>query len=71
LWVAVKDNKIKTIKDLLSRKAFEIDDIILPKVGHTILHDAVILNRFEMFRMAMIYKGIYEKSFILKNKTNL
>ena len=63
MWSAVKDNRLKTIKDLLLRQAFHIDDVIVSNVGHTILHESVSLNRYELFKLALIYNGI-KNSFI-------
>ena len=57
LWAAVKTNRIKTIKDLLSRGAIKIDDSVLSEVDHTLLHESIIYNKFEIFRLAMVYNA--------------
>ena len=32
-----------------------MNDDLIPGVGHTLLHESIILNRYEVFRLALLY----------------
>ena len=45
----VKENDIEAIKGMIFRGLWEIDDPQDPFSKHTLLHDAVVMNRQELF----------------------
>ena len=56
---AIKDNDLTELKAMLFSGESKIDDALDVYCVHTLLHDAVILNRKEIFR------------FLIQNKANL
>jgi len=54
---AMKENRIKTIKDLLLKEQFGVDEYVIKPSQHTMLHEAIILNRKEIFSLCMLYHG--------------
>jgi len=54
---AVKENRIKTIKDMLSRDQYDVNEPIIKPSAHTILHESIILNRKEIFTLCLLYKA--------------
>jgi len=52
---AMKENRIKTIKDLLLKEQFGVDEYVIKPSQHTMLHEAIILNRKEIFSLCMLY----------------
>ena len=54
----IKENRIKTIKDLLMRDQLDPNQEIVPNTGHCILHETITMNKRDLFRLALLYNGI-------------
>eukprot|EP01016_Furgasonia_blochmanni_P024655 TRINITY_DN2661_c0_g1_i5.p1 TRINITY_DN2661_c0_g1~~TRINITY_DN2661_c0_g1_i5.p1 ORF type:complete len:199 (+),score=26.98 TRINITY_DN2661_c0_g1_i5:150-746(+) len=51
----VKENRIKTVKDLFLNRSLHPNDIIVLGSDHNVLHEAIILNKREIFRLCLLY----------------
>ncbi len=58
----MRDNRLKTLKDLLVRQSVDVNSIAVPKTEHTILHESITMNKYEIFKLCLVYKGDYFKS---------
>jgi ankyrin repeat protein len=45
------------MKDHLMKGDLTCDDIVNAMSGHTIVHEAIILNRKDMFKLCVVYGG--------------
>ncbi|EAS05401.2 ankyrin domain protein (macronuclear) [Tetrahymena thermophila SB210] len=54
-WRIIRENKLRTLKDLLSSNQLHPDDICISQAGHTFLHETVVSNRKEMFKLCLIF----------------
>lgn len=61
LFKLVKDNRLKTIKDLLMTNQIHVDDIVFRTTGHALLHECVVMDRYEIFMLALHYKADLDK----------
>jgi hypothetical protein len=53
----VKENRLKTLKDLLMMNKIKVDEVIFRSTGHNILLESIVMNRYEIFVLAIHYNG--------------
>ena len=53
----VKDMKLRSLKNLLVSGKIDLDGSIIKGVGHTILQESIIFNKYEIFRLCLTMDG--------------
>ncbi|KRW99660.1 Ankyrin repeat-containing domain [Pseudocohnilembus persalinus] len=61
LWQAIRQNKIRSLKDLFLHKKLDIDEEIIDFTGHNLIHQAIVLNKFELFQLALDFHADINK----------
>lgn len=56
-WADLRENKIKTIKEKLEKGEIGIEDEIVEYSGQTLLHQSIVINRFEVFLLCLLHRG--------------
>ena len=56
----VKHSKLRTLKDMLVTGKVDIDAPVLLGVGHTLLHQAIVHNKYEIFSLLLTLGGSFE-----------
>ncbi|KAL4481414.1 hypothetical protein ABPG72_010567 [Tetrahymena utriculariae] len=60
-WRIIRENKLRTLKDLFSSNQLHPDDICITQSGHSFLHETVVSNRKEMFKLCLIFHADVNK----------
>jgi len=56
----MKFNKIKTFKDQLLEEQLGPNDMVVETSGHRLIHEAIALNKRDIFTLLLLYKRIID-----------
>lgn len=55
----VRENRLTQLKQSLLQNNVSCDEVINEMSGHTIVHEAVVLNRKDIFKLCLVYGGTW------------
>jgi hypothetical protein len=53
----VRENRLKQLKRHLLQNDVTCDDVVNSMSGHTIIHEAIVLSRKDIFKLCAVYGG--------------
>lgn len=53
----IRENRLNQLKQALLKNELTCDDIVNPMSGHTIVHETIVLNRKDIFKLCVVYGG--------------
>ncbi len=53
----IRENKLKALRESLLDDKIDINQSIVKETKHTLLHEAISLNRYEAFNLILLMKG--------------
>lgn len=54
----VKESKLRALKNLFVEGKLDVNKVILKNSGHTFIQEAIIFNKYEIFKLCQLMNGI-------------